>query len=158
MAKEFVRVRFVAPGGEKFERGFYAMSKAVADMSPVMDRIGDDIRHGVLEQFMTQGSAKLGHPWAPLSPAYAKWKDARYPGMPILVASGEMRSSLLNPSAITTSPSSVRYDPASGIWEFHQTGTKHMPQRKPVVVTPGDRRQWDRYFAEWLAAEREKWL
>lgn len=155
--REFVRVRFATPGERTYSRGFYAMAGAVGDMSPVMERIGDDVRQGVLAQFTTEGAAK-GSPWAPLEPEYGRWKDAHYPGAPILVQTGQMRSQALNPSALRTTRTSMRYEPGGRVWRYHQSGTSRMPRRPLVVITPNDRRQWDRYWAEWLAAAREAWL
>lgn len=150
-------MHFAAPGEAPYSRGFYAMANAVQDMSPVMKRIGEDVRQGVMAQFTTEGSAK-GSPWEPLSPEYGAWKEAHYPGAPILVRTGAMRSGALAPDAVKIDKSSMRYEPHGGVWLYHQGGTKYMPRRPIVVITKNDRRQWDRYWAQWLAAMRDAWL
>lgn len=47
-------------------------------------------------QFQTQG-AFSGEPWARLNPRYAERKAKKYPGAPILVATGALRASLTEP-------------------------------------------------------------
>lgn len=157
MPREFVHVHFAATGDRHYSRGFYALAHEVEDMSPVFDRIAMDIRHGVEEQFMTEGDAG-GTPWAPLSPDYGAWKDAHYPGMPLLVRTGEMRHQLLDPDAFSVGKTSLRYEPASDIAIYHQFGTRYMPKRKVLVITEARERSWDHYWAEWLHAQREAWL
>ena len=136
-------------GADHYSRSFKIMADDAEDLSEPLRRIGEHIRLSVGEQFGSEGTAK-GAPWAPLSADYAEWKDIHYPGMPILVATGNMRRLLLSPSAITVTPHKMVYDPRSDIWHFHQLGTRFMPARKMVVVRPDDMRQWDRYFHEWI--------
>ena len=155
--KTFVSVHFAATGDRNYSRGFYALASAVEDMTPVFERIASDIRDTVQSQFMTEGAA-AGNPWAPLSPDYGAWKDAHYPGMPLLVRTGQMRHELLDPSAFMVGKQSLRYEPVSDIVIYHQFGTRHMPRRKVLAITEARERSWDHYWAEWLAAQRQAWL
>lgn len=156
--KVFINMRFTGPDAGAYSRGFEAWSHAVQDMSPVMQRIGDDVVDDVGQMFGTEGAA-AGAPYAPLSPGYAKEKEARYPGRPILVASGKMRREMLDRfSALNISRDRMVYEPVSGIAMYHQKGTNRMPARRMVAFTPDRKRSWDRYWAEWLAADRDSYL
>ena len=65
-----------------------------------------------------------GTPWAALSPSYAKWKQAHYPGQPILRASGLMQDvAFISPHGKKFLVKSTKYGAA------HQFGTKKMPAR-----------------------------
>jgi len=65
-----------------------------------------------------------GTPWAALSPSYAKWKQAHYPGQPILRASGLMQDvAFISPHRKKFLVKSTKYGAA------HQFGTKKMPAR-----------------------------
>lgn len=52
----------------------------------------------IKKNFDSEG-ARLGAPWAPLSPDYEQAKELRYPGNQILVASGHMRLAATIPNA-----------------------------------------------------------
>lgn len=157
MARQLVRIHFESPGDRKYDRAFMALAAAVEDLSPVFDRMGGDILAGVQEQFTSQGAARSS-PWQPLDGEYADWKQAHYPGAPILVATGKMRHLMLDPAALHVDKHSLRYEPESDIFLYHQKGTTDIPQRKMIVITEADKRRWDRYWAEWLAAMRDTWL
>ena len=65
-----------------------------------------------------------GAPWAALSPAYAKWKQARYPGQPILRASGLMQDlAFIYTRGDRFIVKSTKYGGAN------QFGTRKMPAR-----------------------------
>lgn len=88
----------------------------------------------VSEQFDARGSGPMSGSWSPLSPVYSAWKEANYPGMPILELTGELRTALTTSGA----PSAYREWSASEFAfgtagleyaSFHQTGTARMPAR-----------------------------
>ena len=65
-----------------------------------------------------------GTPWAALSPAYDKWKQARYPGQPILRASGLMQDvAFISTQGDRFLVKSTKYG------KFHQFGTRKMDAR-----------------------------
>lgn len=87
-------------------------------------------------QFDAEGAGPHSGSWSALSEVYAAWKERRYPGQPILVATGQLREALTSPN----SPLGARDWSASmfvfgtvGIEyaSFHQTGTARMPVRPP---------------------------
>lgn len=87
------------------------------------------------KQFDARGGGPLAGSWAPLSVSYAKWKEAHYPGKPILELTGALRAALTGPgpnSRRDVSGDSLSFGTtglpyASG----KQTGTGREPARPP---------------------------
>jgi hypothetical protein len=161
-----VRLRFDVAGDVQLSRGFLAYADEVADMTEPLARMGEHIRAAVGEQFATEGGRAGG--WVQLSPGYAAWKDEHFPGRPIGVLTGGMRSAALSPDAVTVTPQLLRYEidgknadralnsPGDAgeraVW--FQTGEGRMPIREIVRLLATDKRQLERYFAEWLNSLR----
>lgn len=93
------------------------------------------------KQFDAQGAGPAAGSWAPLSVSYAKWKEAHYPGQPLLVRTGALRAALTSSSApgarrevsgnsLTFGTSGVPYA------SVHQTGSGRMPARPPFDFGP----------------------
>ncbi len=104
-------------------------------------------------QFESEGRfAAAG--WAPLSPAYAAWKARRYPGKPILQATGQMRRAFDNPQR-SVSPHTLTLTVNDPKAAFHQDGTNNMPARPvafgdplPAVAALELQEAADRYVGE----------
>lgn len=85
------------------------------------------------ENFESEGAA-VGHRWSPLSPAYAEWKAVHFPGRPILVRTGRLKKSL------TARPMGIEHITSEYVElgtdvpyaQYHQRGSRRLPQRKPV--------------------------
>ena len=85
----------------------------------------DAIRPWLRKQFASQGRQGSHGKWAALSPAYAAQKARRYPGKPILEASGAMKNDLLSESNEgETTAQTMLYGTKIKYALFHQTGTK----------------------------------
>lgn len=152
MAAEGLTLSFAINGDVQYARGFQAYAHEVADLSEPLERIGDDLQKHVGQQFGTEGGHS-GEPWAQLSPKYAAWKEEHFPGMPILVATGDMRAAALSPEAIFVTGDSLTYSvEAPAGW--HQDGTENMPARPLVRLPSRVRRGWDRIVVEWLNEQR----
>ena len=72
-----------------------------------------------------------GRPWEKLSPGYAAWKDKKYPGQPILRATGKMEDTAKilpyqNGFKVSTTP----------YGGFNQFGTSKMPARPWIGIPP----------------------
>jgi phage gpG-like protein len=80
-------------GEVQMDRGIARFAEGVADYRPIWPVIEDDFYADVKDQFATEGAAG-GEVWQPLSPAYAEWKEAHYPGMPIMQRTGNLMRSL----------------------------------------------------------------
>lgn len=105
-------------------------------------------------QFESEGQF-AGRPWAPLSPAYANWKAAAYPGKGILQAAGALRQAASRPER-DAQPRSLTLTITDDKLPYHQTGTRRMPTRPLVFDTlpPFAERELesaaDRYIADLL--------
>lgn len=87
-------------------------------------------------QFEAQGTGPTAGSWSPLSEVYAAWKAKKYPGQPLLVATGAMREGLTSASSPFgarewTATSFVFGTAGVEYASFHQTGTGKMPARPP---------------------------
>lgn len=120
---------------------------ADTDFVPFFERVVEpDFERIQLDQFASQGARGEGGSWAPLSPAYAAAKARRFPGRPILEASGRMKGSLTQAGH----PDSFRritrtsYERGTSVpyASAHATGTSRMPARPPVGVTEADFDKW----------------
>jgi hypothetical protein len=162
-----LRMRIDISGEVQYERGFAAMDAELEDLREPLGGVADLLKRAVGEQFLTEGEHG-GLPWQPLSPAYAAEKEERYPGHPILVASGEMRDAFLVSGTRELSRERLVWgvtdqrdshgDPISIRAAAHQSGEGVVPQRKIVALTNLDRRGIDREFASWLTHMRRRLL
>jgi hypothetical protein len=154
-------------GEVQYERGFAAMDAELEDLREPLGGVADLLKQSVGEQFASEGGHG-GTPWQPLSPAYAASKEERYPGHPILVASGEMRDAFLVKGTRELTRSRLVWgvtdqrdsegDAISTRAAAHQSGEGVVPQRKIVALTNLDRRGIDREFASWLTHMRRRLL
>jgi hypothetical protein len=154
-------------GEVQYERGFQAFEAELRDLREPLANVADVLKESVGEQFQTEGGHG-GLPWQPLSPAYAAEKERRYPGHPILVASGDMRSAFLTQGTRELGPQRLVWgvtdqrdshgQPIAVRASAHQTGEGVVPQRKIINLTLADRRDIDREFVSWLAYRRRSLL
>jgi phage gpG-like protein len=84
--------------------------------------------------FTLQGSGQ----YPPLSARYAKTKSRLRPGSPILVYDGDLRDSIVKKtkdSILVIGEAFLILGTKVPYAIFHDQGTKHMPQRKPLFLT-----------------------
>jgi len=125
--------RFSVANAEQIRFAFGGLASAVRDWRPhIWPAVRDHaVRPWLEEQFAKEGHGEHGA-WPPLSEKYAAQKERKYPGKPILEASGRMKDELLSkdnkgemtPQTFSYGSQEVGYS----IW--HQTGTKKMPARR----------------------------
>lgn len=121
------------------------------DFKPVFKKIRKD-----LEQLWKQNISASGLPsggWAPLDAEYASWKSKHFPGTTPMFRSGALFRSL---SSLRGKPNEIgRMSATFGTnikyAEFHQSGTKNMPSRKIIFVTPLLEQKWAGWAADYLA-------
>ena len=138
-----VRFRLEVAGQVQMDRGIARFADGVADYRPLWPIIEDDFYAQVKDQFKTEG-AEGGEKWAELTPEYAGWKEAHYPGKPILQRTGDLISSLTNPN----DPNTVRIEQRKTLTLgsripyaiYHQTGTEMMTARPEIVLTEAFKR------------------
>lgn len=125
-------------GQKQMEIGFSRFAGAVEDWRPAWPQVVTALRGILTEQFDTEG-AHGGKAWAPLSPAYAAWKAQHYPGRPILVLTGQMRSSLTGGRGVVIPERhELTFGTPVSYARYHQTGTPRMPSRPIFALTDDD--------------------
>jgi phage gpG-like protein len=129
--------------------GLGAILAAVKDLRPFWrDVFAPKYFALVQDLFATGGRARggggkfKGGAWAALSPRYRIWKQAHYPGQPILVREGRLRESVawdghgLGPDGIfQAQPTFVIAGTNVPYGRYHQAGTTRMPAR-PFLPPP----------------------
>lgn len=107
------------------------------------ERFGQEGRTGggiVMRHFADSNQERYNY--KPLSPAYAARKRVRLPGKPILVATGELKSSVERGGRVvsaTDKGAKVRFVNLVEYAIYHQTGTAKMPRRSPVDPNAEDK-------------------
>jgi len=118
-------------------------SENISNAAPIFDEIANVFASSQAQNFGS-GGGFYGY-WAPLTPAYAAWKSARYPGAPILTRTGELRSSMAErPFGIEhIDDKRMVVGTALHYAKYHQGGTENMTARKIVhPPTPSELRQY----------------
>ena len=125
------------------DRGIVRFADGVADYRPIWSAVEDDFYAQMKDQFKTEGE-EGGDKWQALSPEYAGWKEAHYPGQAILQRTGDLYNSLTT----STDPNAVCVEQRKTLTLgsrvpyalFHQTGTKKMAQRREIQLTEAFKR------------------
>ena len=85
--------------------------------------------------FATQGGAS-GKAWNALDTEYQAWKIAHYGGVPTMIRTGDLYRDLIT---LRGGPNHIGHKSAQfgtdiEYARFHQTGTRHMPEREIVFI------------------------
>ena len=120
---------------------FSRFGDAADNLEGAFEEIGDDFKRMESERFAAGGPG-----WAPLTPRYAAWKSAHYPGRPILTREGSLREGLSGGSRYIQRISRKEGEYGTSVpWAiYHQRGTSRMVARKPIEVKSADRTRWAR--------------
>lgn len=135
-----LNLRLTIKGETRLAQAFNRLARSIQNYRPAWPAITALYRQMMSEQFESQGS-RGGRRWVPLSPAYKRWKDIVAPGQPILVLSGKMKASLVGRTGDTIEqfrPASLTLGTRIRYAGYHQTGTRRMPARPPIVLRPRD--------------------
>jgi len=143
---------FEVDGAQQMSRSFSRLAEDIQDATEPFTEMAADFNFIEAQQFNSEGGYGSGG-WAPLSPSYALWKAALFPGRPILQRTGLMAASLM---AVT--PWSIReiqplvmiLGTRVGHAIFHQRGTARMPARPVIQLTEADKLRWSKIFHQWL--------
>jgi hypothetical protein len=161
------RLALTIAGETQLSRAFSILADDAADLSEPLKETHEYLRGVIGEQFQSEG-AHGGSRWRDLTPGYAKTKAERWgDGLPILVASGDMRAAFLKRQPVELTARRLVMGPASGdtnrdgtpIEEYalaHQAGEGRVPQRKIVNLTTADKRGIDRIFATYFSARARR--
>lgn len=141
-------------GDEQVKAKLDAMFARVRNLIPAWREFAKVLRRHNRAQFLTQG-LQGGAPWAPLEPRYAAWKLKRYGPKLILQRTGDLMEDLTgNPMGIERYlPNMAEFGTNIDYSTFHDTGTRYMPARKPMVVTPGLRSELDRLVGDYIVGD-----
>jgi phage gpG-like protein len=131
------RFRLEIAGQVQMDRGIARFADGVTDYRPIWPVIEDDFYAQEKGQFKTEGE-EGGSEWQALSPGYAEWKEAHFPGKLILQRTGDLYSSLTSGS----DPNAVKREERKTLTLgtrltyalYHQRGTKRMPARPEIQL------------------------
>jgi phage gpG-like protein len=146
---------FDLDGVPGFDRKLVALAARANNQRTIFAELVRIFKRSEARIFATQGAA-IQRPWAPLSARYAAQKARRYPGKPILEATGKLRRSLVDHPTVRLRGNTLSIgsnDPKSA---WHQRGvpSNNLPARPHVGVTFGDRVAWRKYAARYIAEGR----
>ena len=130
------------PGGLKLLRGMEKWADLIDDASEAWPHVTTLIHRHNGRTFKTRGKGTGdGRKWVRLSPRYRARKAREFPGRPILVRTGALRSALTGGSGsrVRANKKSLSVG-AKGeperIGTYHQFGTRNMPARPPIKFDP----------------------
>jgi len=126
------------------------MYRRSRDLSPVFEKMRDDLEDLWSNNFLTNGLPSGG--WKPLDAQYAAWKSVNFPGMPPMIRTGKLFSSLTN---LRGRPNEIKKTRASfgtsvKYAKFHQYGTTKMPKREILFAPDVMRKRWQGYVKEYI--------
>jgi phage gpG-like protein len=151
-------------GTDKLINALEAMELSFKDFRPLFNQASQEFYAIEKELFATEGRSGASGKWAPLTRSYARWKTVHRPGKPILQSSGTLMRSLMQPNArfsmrrITEEEMSIGTSDPKAV--FHFNGTRRMPARPPVALTPPQAQRIVKVLRDGLVdvAKRAKFL
>lgn len=119
----------------------HAFDRGIQDWTPAWPKVIERFRTQEERRFATENVGGPSGRYAALSPAYARRKAIRYPGAPILTATGRLRASLAASGAgsvIEQSPRRLFMGSTVPYGAYHQAGTSRIPRRPAVDPSSKD--------------------
>jgi len=150
-----IRFRLEIAGEVQMDRGIARFADWVADYRPLWPVIEDDFYAQEKAQFESQGE-EGGEKWQELSPEYAGWKEAHYPGKPILQRTGDLVKSLTSGSDPNTVKIEARKTLTLGskipyaIYHQSTAPRKVLPRRPEIMLTEPFKRETMRNMHAYL--------
>jgi phage gpG-like protein len=149
------RFRLEIAGEVQMDRGIARFADGLTDYREVWPIIEDDFYALEAAQFKSEG-AEGGEKWPELSAGYAGWKEAHYPGKPILQRTGDLVASLTSGS----DPNAVKREERKTLTLgskipyaiYHQSPKpRRVLPRRPEIMLPADfKRQVMKYLHDFL--------
>jgi phage gpG-like protein len=154
-----VRLDFSIFGEEQLSRDLLRFSAHVGNAKPALNKVADDMREQIAEQFTTEGDRGSGG-WHELADSNIKAKAAEGLDPHILRATDDFMNSLVKKGdkwhVEEVTDESLLLGSKDWIGFLHQKGTSKMPARKSIDFTELDRRGFirvlQRYFTEGTVA------
>ncbi len=150
------RFKMDIAGEVQLDRGIARFADGVADYRPIWPVIEDEFYAEEKAQFQSEGE-EGGERWTPLSPEYAGWKAAHFPGMPILQRTGNLMRSLTSGN----DPNSVKIEGRKSLTLgsalpyaiYHQSIAPRngaLPRRPEIMLTEAFARSAMRHVQTYL--------
>ncbi|HMV50855.1 MAG TPA: phage virion morphogenesis protein, partial [Blastocatellia bacterium] len=117
-------------GTDRLLNSLDRLELSLKDFRPLFNEASRLIYEFEKEAFASEGASSRVGKWKPLTANYARWKEKKAPGKPILEFSGALKRSLTRPNArgsvrrITEEELIVGTQIPYAV--FHQTGTRKM--------------------------------
>lgn len=150
-----MRFTFNVEGETQVDRTLARVMDDLEDLRPAWDTLADRFAKVEERQFDTEGRYG-GAGWPALSPAYAAWKAAHYPGQPIMVRTGEGRRGLTErPFGVEVIEArSMALGSGTDYLRYHQRGAGNLPQRRVVELPESERREWVKIIQRFVMTGR----
>ena len=146
MAVEF---SYIVENDRKVQRFLQKAAKSVDDLRDPFTRIANDFYRQNKATFSLTGAGTLegAKRWPDLKESTKKQKKRNYgTAYPILVATGRLAGSLINPGHPDTVKNIKKRSLELGTnvpyAKFHQYGTRNIPMRKPVFIRTRQAARW----------------
>ncbi len=137
-------------------RGLKKLFFSLQNFKPLWNEMKKDFYSIEMKQFLSEGRGR----WRPLSPEYAAWKNAKYPGRPLLVLRGDLKRSLVSQShsdsVYKPTRSQMEIGTSAQYASYHQTGTSKMPARKPIDFTQANKVKFIKRMQEYVVKNLRK--
>ena len=148
-----IRFRMGIKGQDRVDHSLAHFGSSFADLRPAWPAIIEDFYAEEKAQFESQGSHG-GAGWQPLSEKYAKWKEVKFPGKPILEQSGKLLRSLTQAGAekgvARKGKKRLTLGTKSRLARWAQEGTDREPARPVMQLGPAfEQRCWE-HIREYL--------
>lgn len=132
-------------GVEVLNRAFNRIEEHISDFRNIWPAVAQEFYAIEVQQFQSQGAHGASGRWAPLSPAYAKYKAVAFPGQPILRADNLLFESMTSPDALDSIFRMDAQELTIGTQRegatAHQRGSGRMPARPIISLTEADKRR-----------------
>ena len=141
------------PPLKEFQYRVNRFTEGVSDFSHFFEGLGVWFKARMGDVFGSEGAAS-GARWADLTPAYAAWKQEHYPGRPIGVLTGALRSSMTGGSGYSQMIAKTTASFGMSNFSTAKSYGVHFAERRPVLRMPAKwGRETQKLAHEWLIAE-----
>lgn len=131
-------------GDEEFNRALSVLYDSLRDFRRVWPQVADRFYWIERRQFDSEGARS--NRWDELAPSTLAGKAIKYPGQPILRASGALFQSLTNAfdphSVFRMTEDSLTLGTTLEYAAYHQEGTERMPARPPIDLLDDDYKEF----------------
>lgn len=147
-------IRLEVFGEEVIARRLSRFGENVSDFKPLFENIMTLLEGISAETFATQDSGA----WPALSPKYAEWKNANYPGKPLMRLTDRLYQSLTTKgsgSVRQIQQTSMRFGTTVPYAAMHQSGGGTLPRRRVVHLVEDDKKKIMKEVHRFVVAARD---